>query len=253
MKGCGLQHRLLYYPSSSVPSQEDLSADHIQFWPSGRGYRGFIGTNNINNSKGTIIILHGNAGTAADRAYYVRDIESLGYRVLLAEYPGYGARTGELGEKSFVNDAKETVRLIQQQFGDPIFLLGESLGAAVVAAVVKNIPGKIHGIVLITPWDTLLSVAGSKFSWWFPVRLFMRDKYDTVSNLKNYRERIVVVGAENDEIIPISHANTLYESLLAGSKAMRVIKGAGHNDWLSRIDLSWWQTVMGFISGRSYA
>ncbi|HXW69371.1 MAG TPA: alpha/beta fold hydrolase, partial [Dissulfurispiraceae bacterium] len=178
LSGCNLQSKMLYYPSSSVPSQEDLSANHIQFWPSSRaGYRGFIGSNQINNPKGTVIVFHGNAGTAAYRAYYVRALESLGYRVLLAEYPGYGGRAGRLGEKSFVNDAKETVQLIQQQFGDPIFLLGESLGAGVAAAVVKNMPGQINGIVLVTPWDSLLSVAQSKFSRWFPVRLFMKDKY----------------------------------------------------------------------------
>jgi pimeloyl-ACP methyl ester carboxylesterase len=249
LSGCNLQRKMLYYPSSFVPAREELSAGHIQFWPSGRpGYRGFIGTSQIKNSRGTVIIFHGNAGTAAGRSYYVRALESLGYRVLLAEYPGYGARTGELGEKSFVNDAKETVRLIHEQFGDPIFLLGESLGAGVAAAVVKNMPGRIHGIVLITPWDTLLAVAESKFPWWFPVRLFMRDEYDTIANLRDYPGRIAVVGAENDEIIPINRANALYGSL-PGIKEMWLIKGTGHNNWLSGIDQSWWQTVMGFISG----
>ncbi|HXW68688.1 MAG TPA: alpha/beta fold hydrolase, partial [Dissulfurispiraceae bacterium] len=205
----------------------------------------------INNPKGTVIVFHGNAGTAAYRAYYVRALESLGYRVLLAEYPGYGGRAGELGEKSFVNDAKETVQLIEQQFKDPIFLLGESLGSGVAAAVVKNMPGRISGIVLITPWDSLLSVAQSKFSRWFPVRLFMKDKYDTIGNLRNYGKRVAVIGAQDDEIIPISHANALYKSL-SGTKEMWVIEGAGHNDWLSKIDLWWWQTVMEFISGKSY-
>lgn len=250
LSGCDLQYRLLYYPGSSMPSPEELRAGNMRFWPSGPdGYRGFAGTTRIDKARGTVIVFHGNAGTAADRAYYVAALEPLGYRVLLAEYPGYGKRTGQPGELSFVRDAKETVLLVHQQYGGPLFLLGESLGCGVAAAVGKYPPAPIDGIVLITPWDTLLSVARSKFPW-FPVKVFLKDKYDNAGNLKNYRGRIAVVGAEQDEIIPIKHAYALYESL-PGDKAMWVIKEASHNDWLSRTDRSWWQAITGFVSGET--
>ncbi len=250
MSGCDLQHKLLYYPNSSLPSQDELVFKNMQFWPSGPvNYKGFIGNQAVKNLKGTIIVFHGNAGTAADRAYYLTAMGQLGYLVILAEYPGYGARAGELGENSFVSDAKETIRLAYQQYGAPIFLLGESLGCGVVAAVVNKMSIKIDGVVLITPWDSLLSVAQSKFPW-LPVRLFMKDKYDSMRNLKSYMGRIAVAGAERDEIIPIRHANTLYQSL-DGNKAMWVIKGAGHNDWPNRVDLHWWQTIMGFVNERN--
>ncbi len=56
------------------------------------------------------MVFHGNAGSAYDRMYYVKALEPLGYRVLLAEYPKYGARTGSLGEKSLVADAIATAK-----------------------------------------------------------------------------------------------------------------------------------------------
>jgi len=67
------------------------------------------------------------------------------------------------------------------------------------------------------------------------------------THLKSYQGRIAVVGAEQDKIIPITHATALYESL-AGKKAMWVIKGVGHNDWYFRVDPSWWETIMGFVA-----
>ena len=89
-----------------MPSKEELAADNIQFWPFVvKDYRGFVCAAKLGDIKGTIIILYGNAGTAANRAYSATALGSLGYRVILAEYPGYGARKGELGEASFVNDA----------------------------------------------------------------------------------------------------------------------------------------------------
>jgi pimeloyl-ACP methyl ester carboxylesterase len=248
LTSCNLQYHMLYYPSSYLPSAAELAADNIRFWPSGPvSYRGFLGTTEIRNIKGTVAVFHGNAGTAADRAYYVKALSSIGYRVILAEYPGYGQRGGQLGEKSFGNDAQATVRLISQTFEGPLFLLGESLGCGVVAGAAKDPSLRIDGILLITPWDTLLAVAKSQFPW-FPVRLLMKDRYDSIENLKTFQGRIAVVGAERDEILPIRHAEALYQSL-AGNKKMWTLKEAGHNDWPMRVDMSKWREFMDFVRG----
>jgi hypothetical protein len=250
LSGCNLQQQLLYYPSSVVPSLELMNVNNIQFWPSDKNsYSGFISTAENNHVRGTVIVFHGNAGTAADRTYYVEALEPLGYRVILAEYPGYGARAGALSEESFVGDAKETVRIAHKRYGNPLFLLGESLGCGVVAAVAKEARENIDGIILITPWDSLLSIAKSKFPW-FPVRFFMKDKYDNIGNLKGYQGKIAVASADLDDVIPMGHATALYISL-PGSKKMWVMKGVGHNDWPMIAGQSWWQEIMGFVSARS--
>jgi pimeloyl-ACP methyl ester carboxylesterase len=248
LSGCDLQYKLLYYPSAQLPAKEALGANNMQFWPTSSGdYRGFVSVTETKSIRGTIIVFHGNAGTAADRTYYMKALTPLGYRVILGEYPGYGARGGELGEDPFVSDATKTLRLAYQQYGGPLFLLGESLGCGVAAAVAKESPVKIDGIILITPWDTLLSVAKSKFPW-LPVRLFMKDKYDTIGNLRGYQGRIAVIGAEGDDIIPIRHAKALYQAL-SGTKAMWVIKGAGHNNWPMIVSQAWWREIIGYANG----
>ncbi|MHB8910482.1 MAG: alpha/beta hydrolase [Syntrophales bacterium] len=246
--GCNVQYSMLYYPDTSVPSPTELSARHLRFWPSGPdGYRGFIGTDEIRNGKGTIIVFHGNAGTAADRVYYTSALGSIGYRVILAEYPGYGRREGTLGEKSLVADAKASVRLASERYGAPVFLLGESLGCGVAAGAAADAALRIDGLLLITPWDTLLAVAKSHFRY-LPVGLFMRDRYDNSENLKAFRKRIAVVGAERDEIVPVRHARELYRSL-PGPKRMWTIKGAGHNDWPTVVDLPKWREYMDYLEG----
>lgn len=243
-----MQTKMLYYPGTSVPSQEVLAAGNIRFWPSGPAdYRGFISIA-AGDSKGTVVVFHGNAGTASDRVYYVNALSSLGYRAILAEYPAYGGRrTGKLSEAAFVNDAKETLRLAFEKYGKPVFLLGESLGCGVAAAVARDAPVPIEGIILITPWDTLLSVAKEKLPW-LPVRLFMRDKYDTIENMKAFQGRIAVVGAERDEVIPVRHALALYEAL-PGNKKMWIVKGAGHNDWPAFAGPSLWKELTDFVAG----
>jgi len=242
-----IQNKLIYYPNSSLPSEEWLKANNLNYWPSSlRDYRGFVSINETKSLNGTIIVLHGNAGTAADRLFYVKCLTPLGFRVILAEYPAYGRRKGEVGEKVFVSDAIEMVHLAFEQYRGPLYLLGESLGCGVAAAVAKDAKVEIDGVILITPWDTLASVARSKFPL-FPVKLFLRDKYDNIENLRPFGKGIAVVGAERDEIVPVEHANRLYLGLPSEAKKIWIVKGARHNDWPMFADAPFFKEIMDFV------
>ncbi len=66
--GCDIQNKLVYYPNSSVPSEESLRANSINPWPSSlKDHRGFVSIDETKPANGTIIVFHGKAGTAADR------------------------------------------------------------------------------------------------------------------------------------------------------------------------------------------
>ncbi len=250
LSACSIQNSMLYYPDFSVPSEDTLKAEQIAYWPAaGEHWRGFVALTPTAPSGGTVVVFHGNAGNAAHRAFYVKALAPLGYRVILAEYPGYSSRPGALGEKAFVQDGLETVRLAHEQYGGPVYILGESLGCGVAGSVVKATAIKIDGLILITPWDTLAAVAQEKFPF-FPVRLLLTDSYDTIKNVKSFAGTIAVVGAERDEIIPLHHATTLYNSLPSAMKRMWIINGAGHNDWFALTTLQWWKDVMSFATGQ---
>ena len=247
--GCSLQERLLYYPERHVPSDSELGRIGMSFWPAGREqYRGFIGTPPAGKAKGTVIVLHGNAATAAERLYYLEPLRRLGYRVVLAEYPGYGAREGKLSEASFVRDARETIRLTAEMYGQPLYVLGESLGGAVAASAVREAGVNLNGLILVTPWDTLESVAKEKLPL-LPVRLLMTDRYDTVANLRSFKGPVAVVAAERDDIIPLHHAQELYRALNV-PKRFWTISGAGHNDWPDFMSDGSWKEIMKFLSER---
>jgi len=245
--GCNMQNRFLYFPNADWPSTKMLAAENMALWQAtASDYRGIIAAGDIPAPHGTIVIFHGNGGTAFDRGFYLEPLMELGFRVLLAEYPQYGGRPGKVGEKPFVADALETVRLAHEQYGGPFYLLGESLGCGVAAAVAKQTKIPVDGIILITPWDTLALVAKSLFPF-LPVNMLLTDKYDSIGNLQTFKGNISVVSAERDEILPIKHAHNLYASLSEGRKRMWVIRGAGHNDWPFVADVSLWREMTDFV------
>jgi pimeloyl-ACP methyl ester carboxylesterase len=243
--GCDMQNNMLYYPDLRMPSEAELAAKGLQFWPAGPvAYRGFTGARPIENAKGTVIVFHGNAGSAADRDYYL-SLERLGYRVVLAEYPGYGGRRGKLGEAPFVSDALSTLAVAAKMYPGPIYLSGESLGCGVVAAAARSGSPTPAGIILITPWNTLLAVARDHYPY-LPVGLLMKDRYDNGENLKAFGGKIAVVAALQDEVIPIRHARELF-ALLPEKKKLWLLEGAGHNDWPWQLDVPKWQEIMDFV------
>ncbi|UCF05463.1 MAG: alpha/beta fold hydrolase [bacterium] len=197
--------------------------------------------------RGVVLIFHGNAGSATDRFYYVPEIQRLGFRVVLCEYPGYGARPGSLREAALVVDAVQAARAAIEQFGEPLYVLGESLGCGVATALAARDDIDVRGVVLITPWDNLPNLAQALYPY-VPARLLLRDRYDNIRNLRHYKGPIAVVMAGEDEIIPEKRTMHLFESL-PENKRLWTLHGAGHNNWPAVVDVTWWREVMDFVSG----
>ena len=237
-----LQDRLLYFPEKTTVT--NVVSQWLNAWPTAQEFRGLI-TEPPGVLRGSAIVFHGNAGHAGQRAYYATALTRLGLRVILAEYPGYGPREGKLGERNLVDDAEQTIVRALQSYGPPLLLVGESLGAGVAAAATSRRRDMIAGLMLITPWDRLVSVAAHHFAW-LPVGWLLRDHYDSVAHLASFDRPIFVALAERDSIVPARFGMALYESLSA-PKRLEVVSGAEHNDLIERVDQNWWREVIQFL------
>jgi len=245
-----LQDRLLYVPDIAARSRtvETASRRGLKLWPAGvDDYYGLVSAPPPSAYRGTVLIWHGNAGSALHRVYYIRALQRLGFRVVLLEYPGYGSRPGDVGEEPFVSDALRAARLAAKEFGGPLYVWGESLGCGVASAVAADPDLEVQGAVMLTPWDRLPDLAQSLY-WYLPAKWLTRDKYDNVRNLRDYDGPVAVVMAGRDEVIPNVHTERLYESLPAVKK-LWVFENAGHNTWPTAAGSKWWAEVMEFVSG----
>jgi len=239
-----LQDRWLYFPDRAA--LDEVVSARLQPWPTAEAFRGLV-AEPAGPVRATAIVFHGNAGHAGHRAYYASALHGLGLRVILAEYPGYGPRDGALGESSLVADAERSIVAAHDLYGAPLLLIGESLGAAVAAAATARRPGLVAGLLLLTPWDRLESVARFHYPM-LPVQWLLRDRYDSVAGLASFDRPILVVVAAGDQIVPARFGIALHQGL-PGPKRLAVIEGADHNDWFDRVDKAWWREAIAFLLG----
>lgn len=245
------QRSLLYLPSQLGLTNSQAETLDLKKWPDASEYRGYL--RDRPNSELTIIVFHGNAGEAADRLYYLTALARFNARILLAEYPGYGERSGSPSENTFVSDAQKTLDLVSKAFpNEPMIVIGESMGTGVASAAVASSPGQtssdnstIEGLILITPWDSLSNLAQHHY-WYLPARWLVLDRYDSTRNLRSFNAPVAVVIAGQDRVIPSEHAETLFGSI-STKKARFMLEEAGHNNWLNFVDDVWWEELMSFV------
>lgn len=244
-----LQRKMLYFPAHFTQEQQELQLRELNLkpWPSINDLRGLMSSSPspLNKMKGTVLVFHGNAGAALHRTYYIEALQRLGYRVILAEYPGYGIRSGSPSEKRLIEDGIVTARKVWDEFKEPLFLCGESLGSGVVAGIVASQQVPVKGLLLITPFDSMTKVAQLHY-WYFLAHWLLLDNYDNVSKLRHYQGRIAVIMAEQDEVIPNQRTLALYDALSGPKKLWRFEK-AGHNSLPLEPMSPWWGEAMAFI------
>jgi len=135
-----LQRKMMYFPARFTQEQQEKLMDelNLQPWPSASELYGMISRVPLAYAKGTVLVFHGNAGSALHRTYYIDALQRLGYRVIIAEYPGYGVRSGAPSEAALIKDGIITAKMAWRDFKEPLFLCGESLGSGVVAGIVAS-------------------------------------------------------------------------------------------------------------------
>ncbi len=237
--GCAIvQRRLIYFPSTfdEATARTFAVSNGLEPWNNAEGAStGWMRKNHLSGrAQNALLILHGNAGCALHRTYLFDAIESAGlnrvFDVYICEYPGYGARGGMPSEKGLVEAAERAMDCLTKTHPNgKIVVLGESLGSGVAALLAQKRGKDIAGLVLVTPFDSLVSV-GQRQMPFLPVRLILRDKYEAAKGLRDYSGSVAIVIAERDTIIPPRLGEKLYAEFRGHRKRRWLLKGAGHND-----------------------
>jgi hypothetical protein len=121
----------------------------------------------------------------------------------------------------------------------PLVLVGESLGAALVAQHARRHEERLAGLVLVTPWDDLRSVAKKHYPALL-VGLALRHPLDSVAALQGFAKPVTVLVALGDEVVGAEGGRRLARAL--GAHVVEV--EGGHNDWLYAMTPAQWDALL---------
>lgn len=239
-----IQARLLYYPTRIAPAEAAAIARPGGFAALDGPDGTLLAWQRISPSGACpvhFLVAHGNGGMALDRGYLIEGlIATPGYAdacVTVIEYPGYGAATGEPGIAAMTARALAVYDRLAST-SSRIVLIGESLGSGIIAAVAAARPAA--GILLITPYDDLASVAQEHYPW-LPVRWLLRENLRPIDTLPAYQGPITLIIAGADRIIPPAHAERLAQAL--PQEQVYVVQGADHMDTYDEAQ-RWWPAAL---------
>jgi len=222
------QRSLLYFPAVHTPAQVDQMARsaRLERWTNSVGTPiGFKRLSPAQPPTGTVMICYGNGSTAIGCAHYTDDIQhAAAMDVFILEYPGYEDRPGAPNQASLFEAAEEA---FQQLPADrPVYLVGESLGTGLVSWLAGKHPDRVSGIVLISPYNRITSVAQNHYPY-LPVRLLMFDRFVPEDYLKDFRGKVGITLGGRDTVVPERFGRRLYDRY-AGPKKLWEFPEGGH-------------------------
>lgn len=183
-----------------------------------------INKDSDNNGSKAILYFGGNAESVE---YNAEDFLKVfpEYTSYLVHYRGYGGSSGAPTEQAMYADALAIYDKLEFEH-QSIAVIGRSLGSSVATYTAAN--RRVKKLVLVTPFDSVLSVAQSQYPI-YPVSLMLKDKHDSLSRTSKIQASTLVLAAEFDRVIKLKHTQSLLKGF-RGDVSFHILNGVGHND-----------------------
>lgn len=166
-------------------------------------------------------------GNAEDVASTVPELsQALPDRAMYGmHYRGYSGSSGHPTEAALRSDARALFQLVHARHSD-VIVVGRSLGSSLAIQLAAE--ETVSRLVLITPFESILSIA-SRVAPFLPMRLLLRDPYESW----RYAPRVIcptlVIAASHDELVPLADTRRLVAAFQPKVATLRVVEGTDHN------------------------
>jgi abhydrolase domain-containing protein 17 len=174
-------------------------------------------------AKYTILYSHGNAVTLGDVYPELVDFQSWGFSVFSYDYRGYGLSAGKPSVAKAYADADAAYDYLVNTLKvspDRIIIFGRSVGSGPSTYLASRHP--IAGLILESAFTSTFRVV-------VPIKILPFDKFPNQERLAQIRRPILVIHGTQDQVIPFSHGQVLYQTA-HDPKTFLQIDGADHND-----------------------
>lgn len=219
-------HKKLFQPTKKIlatPKEphDDIKENgiHLRYFP--------LESKNLSD---VVLFCHGNNANLTYRTYIVHICRSMGYNLLLFDYPGYGLSEGQPNQYNILEAGKTALRYLTdtQKFSlDKIVVWGESLGGYVATYLASEFP--VKALVLMSTFSSLSDVLEDNKSFLLKsmgyIGSFWLSVLPNKELIKKVKCKTVIIHSGDDRMIPIKHAWILFCTVPHNDKMLVPIAG----------------------------
>jgi len=182
----------------------------------------------VENSKGTVLYFHGNAGDLQRWGPLTSFFVEMNYAVIVMDYRGYGKSTGKKSMEKLYADSELWYDYAKQEYPEnKIIVYGRSLGTTFATYTAsRNHP---KNLILESPFYSVEAVAKSKFPF-LPIKSLLHYKFPTYQYINNVTCPITIYHGTKDKVINFEQGKKLYNSIDKESKSFISVPDGGHNN-----------------------
>jgi len=199
-----------------------------------------------------LVYFYGNGMCLETCGYEFAQFRQLGYNVLIPEYPGYGMSSGWASESGCYQAEDAAYRYLTETLhAHPaqIVVAGWSLGAAVAIDLAART--QVAGLIVLGAFTNIPEQAHAMLPW-VPravVRLFIRERFDNVSKIRQVTCPIFIGHGTDDELVPFAMAERLAQAARTRNPVTFLpIQGCSHNGIFEGSHGCVWSAIKDFSS-----
>ena len=206
------QRNLLYHPSENNYQNDEIQFSYEEIFikvDDKIKLKSWIINKNLKKFK-TLVFFHGNAGELSNRIYKLNELNKLDINILLISWRGFSGNERSPTEDNLYKDAEAAIQWLNRKEvkNDRIILYGESLGTGVAVEIGKK--NNFNSIILESPFTSMENAAKIYYPY-LPVKLLLKDKYDSLSKITTIKTPILIMHGKKDDIVPFSMGKELFE------------------------------------------
>jgi pimeloyl-ACP methyl ester carboxylesterase len=201
----------------------------------------------------TLFHFHGNGEAVADYVPWMADVLSdIGLNSVFVEYRQYGASTGKAQLVAMLGDG-EAVLAAAGIAPEKAIAFGRSIGSLYAIELAYRQPA-LAGLILesgiANPSERFLAYADLRATGVSESEVYAEanKKFDHKLKLSGYKNPLLVMHAEQDDLIDISHAERNYSWSASSQKRLVRFPFGDHNSIMSQNRTEYFQVLNEFVS-----
>ena len=160
-------------------------------------------------NKNTIIYFWGNA---EETSYFIEKTAYKNTNVISFNYRWYGRSEWKPTQNMLFSDAWEIYTFVNEKLWvkkENLYVMWRSLGSGIATYLASQ--KNVAGVILVTPYDSILSVASELYPF-IPVKFLLRHKFLSEEYAQFQQNRLLVIYGWQDSVVPNWHTEKLIDT-----------------------------------------